>query len=69
MKTLIYFNRPDCPSNMGVSQLTNNLQDFLYERSNILINPSIVNNILEFENTEGTKGYAIITETPENFEN
>ena len=69
MKTLIYFNRPDCPANMGISQLTDDVQSFLAERSNILINPSIVNNILEFENTEGTKGYAIITETPENFEN
>lgn len=69
MKTLIYFNRPDCPSNMGISQLTDDVQAFLDERSEILINPHIVGNILEFENTEGIKGYAVMTETPEDFEN
>lgn len=69
MKTLIYFNRPDCPSNMGISQLTDDVQAFLDERSEILINPVIVGNILEFENTEGIKGYAVMTETPEDFEN
>ena len=69
MKTLIYFNRPDCPPNMGISQLTDDVQTFLAERSDILINPNIVGNILEFENTEGTKGYAVMTETPEDFEN
>ena len=69
MKTLIYFNRPDCPSNMGISQLTDDVQAFLAERSDILINPHIVGNILEFENPEGVKGYAVMTETPEDFEN
>lgn len=69
MKTLIYFNRPDCPSNMGISQLTDDVQAFLDERSEILINPVIVGNILEFENAEGVKGYAVMTETPEDFEN
>lgn len=69
MKTLIYFNRPDCPANMGISQLTDDVQTFLAERSDILINPHIAGNILEFENAEGKKGYAVMTETPENFEN
>ena len=69
MKTLIYFNRPDCPVNMGIIQLTDDVQAFLAERSDILFNPHIVGNILEFENAEGTKGYAVMTETPENFEN
>ena len=69
MKTLIYFNKPDCPSNIGISQLTDDVQTFLAERANILINPIIVGNILEFEITEGVKGYAVMTETPENFEN
>lgn len=69
MKTLIYFNRPDCPSNMGISQLTDDVQQFLADRSEILINPHIVGNILEFENAEGTKGYAVMTDTPNNFQN
>ena len=69
MKTLIYFNRPDCPPNMGISQLTDNVQTFLAERSEILINPVIVGNTLEFENPEGQKGYAVMAETPSNFEN
>ena len=69
MKTLIYFNRPDCPPNMGISQLTDDVQAFLAERSDILINPVITGNILEFENTESIKGYAVMTETPEDFEN
>lgn len=69
MKTLIYFNRPDCPTNMGISQLTDDVQQFLADRSEILINPHIVGNILEFENAEGTKGYAVMTDTPNNFQN
>ena len=69
MKTLIYFNRPDCPANMGISQLTDDVQQFLADRSEILINPHIVGNILEFENAEGTKGYAVMTDTPNNFQN
>lgn len=74
MKTLIYFNRPDCPENMGISQLTDDVQTFLAERSDILINPVITGNILEFtkgynEQEEPILGYAIMTETPEDFEN
>ena len=69
MKTLIYFNRPDCPANMGISQLTDDVQQFLADRSEILINPHIVGNILEFENAEGAKGYAVMTDTPNNFQN
>jgi len=69
MKTLIYFNKPDCPTNIGISQLTDDVQTFLAERADILINPIIVGNILEFEIAEGVKGYAVMTETPENFEN
>lgn len=64
MKTLIYFNRPNCPENMGISQLTDNLQQFLSDRSDVIINPIINGNILKFEN-----GYAILTEVPDNFEN
>ena len=69
MKTLIYFNAPDKPENMGISQLTDNVQQFLAERSDILINPIIVGDILEFENTEGKKGYAVMAQTPNTFQN
>ena len=74
MKTLIYFNRPDCPASMGICQLTDDVQSFLNERANILINPVITGNILEFtkgynENEEPILGYAVLTETPESFEN
>lgn len=69
MKTLIYFNAPDKPNNMGISQLTDNVQDFLAERSDVLINPTITGNILSFENPEGVKGYAVMTEVPQDFQN
>jgi hypothetical protein len=74
MKTLIYFNRPDCPENMGISQLTDDLNQFLSERSDILINPVINGNILTFDKsivTEGTPetGFAMLNECPNNFEN
>lgn len=76
MKTLIYFNRPDCPENMGISQLTDNLQLFLDERSDIIINPIINGNILTFDKEiiiDEVKtiitGFAMLIETPDNFEN
>jgi len=69
MKTLIYFNAPDKPENMGISQLTDDVQTFLDERSDILINPVITGNILEFENVEGIKGYAVMADTPDDFQN
>lgn len=74
MKTLIYFNRPDCPENMGISQLTDDLQQFLADRTSIIINPIINGDILTFdkpENEEGIveRGYAMLTETPDDFQN
>lgn len=84
MKTLIYFNRPDCPDNMGISQLTDDLNQFLAERTDIIINPIINGNILTFDksiiedgvivplrNNDGIveTGYAVLIETPETFQN
>lgn len=74
MKTLIYFNRPDCPENMGISQLTDDLQQFLADRASIIVNPIINGDILTFdkpENEEGVveRGYAMLTETPDDFQN
>jgi hypothetical protein len=54
---------------MGISQLTDDVQAFLDERSDILINATILNGKIEFENAEGVKGYAITTKVPETFEN
>lgn len=80
MKTLIYFNRPTCPENVGVSQLTEDINTFLSERKELIINPVIENGILTFETNkpidnspeaklEIVKGYAIMVETPNDFEN
>lgn len=69
MKTLIYFNRPDCPENMGISQLTDDVQVFLDERKDIIINPVINKDILNFEKTDGSNGYALLVETPSDFQN
>lgn len=80
MKTLIYFNRPTCPDNMGVSQLTEDVETFLSERKEIIINPVITDGILTFEtnkpvdNTSDSKmevvtGYALMIETPNDFNN
>lgn len=80
MKTLIYFNRPDCPDNMGISQLTDDLNLFLEERKDIILNPEINGNILNYQlnkttvteegiSVEQVNGYALLVSTPENFEN
>ena len=77
MKTLIYFNRPDCPTDLGISQLTDNLSLFLEERKDKIVNPIIEKNILTFdvnytnENDDQLVrlGFALLVETPENFEN
>jgi len=69
MKTLIYFNAPDKPESMGISQLTDNLTLFLEERSEILINPIIEGDILTFTDTNGSQGYAVLATTPTDFQN
>ena len=74
MNTLIYFNRPDCPQDMGISQLTSNVQAFLDERSSIIIDPVITGNKITF--TKGTDeegnlvfGYALMFEVQSDFQN
>ena len=69
MKTLIYFNAPDKPESMGTCQLTEDLTLFLEERSEILINPTIDGDILNFTKIDETPGYAIIATTPADFQN
>lgn len=80
MKTLIYFNRATCPDNMGVSQLTEDVTLFLDERKELIINPVIADGILTFETNkpisndpdakmEVVTGYALMIETPADFNN
>lgn len=69
MKTLIYFNAPDKPESMGICQLTENIELFLEERSEILINPTIDGDILNFTKPDETLGYAILATTPNDFQN
>lgn len=69
MKTLIYFNAPDKPENMGQSQLTDNIEAFLIEHINELPNANIEQGILTFDKYDDTIGYAITVNVPNNFEN
>lgn len=69
MKTLIYFNFNDKPENMGISQLTDDVQQFLAERSDILINPVITENIITFVKQDGANGYAVMCTVPSDFQN
>lgn len=73
MNTLIYFNAPDKPSNMGISQLTDNLQQFLAERSDILVDPIILSDRFTFTkevvDDKPVRGYALTFQVPDDFEN
>ena len=67
--TLIYFNAPDKPENIGISQLTTDLQLFIYERSNIFVNYAIVGNQIQFDVNEEQRGYALFFDVPNDFQN
>lgn len=69
MNTLIYFNAPDKPENIGISQLTNDLQLFIDERLNIFVNYAIVGNQIQFDVTETKRGYALFFDVPNDFQN
>ena len=69
MNTLIYFNAPDKPENIGISQLTDNLQLFIDERLNIFVNYAIVGNQIQFDVTETKRGYALFFDVPTDFQN
>jgi len=73
MNTLIYFNRPDCPENIGVSQLTDNVQQFLDDRTDYIKNPILESDRFTFDclNAEGEayRGFALLFQVPENFYN
>lgn len=64
MKKLIYFNAPSKPENMGITQLVDDINDFISERFQELPNAKIVDNTIQFDG-----GYAIFTDVPEDFQN
>ena len=67
--TLIYFNAPDKPENIGISQLTSDLQSFINERLNIFVNYAIVGNQIQFDVNEEQRGYALFFDVPNDFQN
>lgn len=72
MNTLIYFNALDKPDNIGISQLTDNLQQFIDERLNVFVNYAIVGNKIEFDyqhEGETKRGYALFFDVPNDFQN
>jgi len=69
MKTLIYFNTTNCPEQIGCSQLTDDLNTFLDERKEFIINPKVNKNILTFEKVDGTIADAVLLEVSDDFVN
>jgi len=74
MKTLIYFNASDKPENMGQSQLTDSIENWLSERADILVDYDVTDNVLSFtkaisEDNEIIRGYALIFQVPNDFQN
>jgi hypothetical protein len=69
MKTLIYFNTTNCPEQIGCSQLTDDLNTFLDERKEFIINPKVSKNILTFEKVDGTIADAVLLEVSDDFVN
>jgi len=69
MKTLIYFNRPDCPETMGISQLTDDLPLFLQQRADLLPDPVILADRFTFTKPDATTGYALTFSVDDSFQN
>jgi hypothetical protein len=69
MQTLIYFNTINCPEQIGCSQLTDDLNTFLDERKEFIINPIVSENILTFEKVDGTIADAVLLEVSDDFVN
>jgi len=73
MKTFIYFNAPDKPENMGISQLTDNLQQFLADRATILVDYEILSDRFTFTkevvDEVPVRGYALTFQVPDDFQN
>ena len=69
MNYLIYFNSPDKPESMGISQLTDNVAIFCSERSTILVDYVIGADIITFTKPDETEGYAVYFSVPNDFQN
>lgn len=77
MKKHIFFNLADKPANMGQSQLTDDVLQFAKDRKDLLPKPKIEGNRLTFDvavNVEGEeattrRGFAIVTEVEDDFQN
>ena len=69
MKKHILFNEGDCPSNMGASQLTEDINSFLAERADILKDAKVSKGVLTFTKQDGTEGKATVTNVPDDFQN
>jgi len=61
---LIYFNAPSKPENMGISQLTDDINQFIIDRAEELPNAEIVGNTIQFDG-----GYAVFIDVPSDFQN
>ena len=69
MKKHILFYEGDCPSNMGESQLTEDINSFLAERADILKDAKVSKGVLTFTKQDGTEGKATVTNVPDDFQN
>lgn len=69
MKKHIYFNLSDKPDNMGISQVTDDLNGFIDERKDILKDAKLNGNKLVFTKPDGTEGFAIVNDVPDDFQN
>ena len=65
----IYFNAPDKPENMGISQLTNDVKAFCEERASYLLNYEIQPTRIQFTRPDGNTGFATVTEVGDDFQN
>jgi len=61
---LIYFNTIGKPENIGQSQLTNDINQFIADRTEELPNAQVVGNIIQFDG-----GYAVFVDVPSDFQN
>ena len=69
MQVFIYFNRKDCPDNVGITQLTPDLNLFLQERDYILKNVQILPDRFTFTKPDGETGFALYVSVDDTFEN
>lgn len=74
MKTLLFFNLPDKPNEMGSTHIFTNLETFLDERSDIIKDPTILEDRVTFvkgydEDDNAILGYALIFDVPNDFQN